>query len=268
MDGAGLRRMVACCCSAAGWAASASGAGARRFTRRLRAVRAASGPAVRMSSGSVVSTVSAGLLSSSSSDSKRIVPVGSDTAGGAVWVRPTFRWRVAPGSADSAGAGSGVGGATGSAVSKSSIGSKSAVRSGSVVGGVRRRSENRTVLPRSRPASDTISSGRSRPGRKMMQESVNRRPSTRRRSRSKIWLPMVASFRSGGSAQAAAPWLSQISTKGHWPTVAGMYTAAKSAPAACMAARARPAAACTTSPGNFFNSWGGTVICFCFSGSA
>ena len=223
-----------------------------------------------MSSGSVVFAAAAGAaaFSSSSSDSNRMVPVGSDTAGGAVWVRPTFRWRVAPGSADSAGAGSGVGGATGSAVSKSSIGSKSAVRSGSVVGGVRRRSENRTVLPRSRPASDTISSGRSRPGRKMMQESANRRPSTRRRSRSKIWLPMVASFRSGGSAQAAAPWLSQISTKGHWPTVAGMYTAAKSAPAACMAARARPAAACTTSPGNFFNSWGGTVICFCFSGSA
>ena len=85
--------------------ASAFAAGARRFTRRLRAVRAASGPAVRMSSGSVVSTVSAGLLSSSSSDSKRMVPVGSDTAGGAVWVRPTFRWRVAPTAVSAAGAG-------------------------------------------------------------------------------------------------------------------------------------------------------------------
>ena len=101
MDGAGLRRIVwplvlgNSASGAANGSPSTSGAEARRFTRRLRAVRAASGPAVRMSSGSVVFAAAAGAaaFSSSSSDSKRMVPVGSDTAGGAVWVRPTFKWR-------------------------------------------------------------------------------------------------------------------------------------------------------------------------------
>ena len=89
-------------------------------------------------------------------------------------------------------------------------------------GGVRRRSENRTVLPRLRAASDTTSSGRSWPGRNVMQESVSCRPNKRRRSRSRIWLPMKVSFISGGRAQATAPRRSHPSTKGHCPTLAGM----------------------------------------------
>ena len=60
------------------------------------------------------------------------------------------------------------------------------------------------------------------PGRNVMQESVNCRPNKRRRSRSRIWLPMKVSFISGGRAQATAPRRSHTSTKGHCPTLAGM----------------------------------------------
>ena len=211
-DGAGARP-----CGTSGRGASSAGAGGSTGrARRMRACRGASGSDVRAGSGAAVCA--------SASVSKRMTPVGSETSGGvaAASRRCSVRCGAAgSGTADCSGCGK-LGGLTGAGRSKSSIGSKSAVWSASRVGGVRRRSENRTVLPRLRAASDTTSSGRSWPGRNVMQESVSCRPNKRRRSRSRIWLPMKVSFISGGRAQATAPRRSHTSTKGHCPTLAGM----------------------------------------------
>ena len=194
--------------------AAAGGSAVTGLARRMRARRAPSAPIVCISAG-------AASCGAGSSASNWMTPVGSDASGGRVgaasWRRSVRCCPASPAAGRVAG-----GGATGAGASKSSIGSKSAVWSASLVGGVRRRSENRTVLPRLLAASDTTSSGRSCPGRKVMQESVSCRPNRRRRSRSRIWLAMKVSFISGGRAQATAPRRSQTSTKGHWPTLAGM----------------------------------------------
>ena len=76
------------------------------------------------------------------------------------------------------------------------------------------------------PSPLTSSSGRSRPGLKVIAEGPRCIPNARRRAKSRIWLAIAISEISGLRAQAAAPMRLHSSTKGACPTVAGIYTAA------------------------------------------
>ena len=85
-----------------------------------------------------------------------------------------------------------------------------------------RRTVTRVPAARGWPSPLTSSRGCSRPGRKVMVEPLRCNPSARRRTRSRMLLAMAVSVRSGLRAQAAAPCLLHSSTKGAWPTVAGI----------------------------------------------
>ena len=184
----------------AGTAAGAACGAARRMLRPLRAAREASaacGPAVWKSSGS-----GSGAKGSSSP--------GAGSAGAACGALcgfcgpASFSNTMTPVGWPST-AGSGAGSRTGSGA-----------RAG------RRRSEKRPVPPAwGWPSCETMSSGRSCPGRKAMAAGLSRSPSARRRTRSSRWLAMAASGVSGPMAWASAPRLSHKSTLGAWPTVAG-----------------------------------------------
>ena len=161
----------------------------------------------------------------SASVSKRMTPVGSETSGGVAAasrrcsVRVRGRGVRARQTAPAAGK---LGGLTGAGRSKSSIGSKSAVWSASRVGGVRRRSENRTVLPRLRAASDTTSSGRSMAGAERDAGICQLQAEQTAAQQVQDLVADEGIVHIGRQGAGPAPRRSHTSTKGHCPTLAGM----------------------------------------------